>query len=320
MLSHIDVHNYQSLHHVSLDLGQFTVIEGASDSGKSALTRALRALTSNQRGDSFITHGETQTSITGTTERGTVTLNRGKDNSYVVIPSSPHEAQREYTKLSGQVPEQVSEFLGIAAKDPLNYSDQFDMPYLLKTSAGETARVLGELTNVHIIFEAAREANKRRGNKSATLKVKTADLDTIKAKAERYKNLKTQIAAIEQAEESLEKISSLERKKVEIERALQTAEIAQSALKDLQEIASIELPSPDKILEARDRLQAFKTTIGEIRSASETLKSTKTAGLAADEEIARLEAERLSLLSQAGTCPTCGQGTKHLHNDYPWKV
>ena len=199
MLQKVHIENFQSLHDVEVELDGLTVIVGPSSSGKSAFTRALRTLTSNARGDSFISHGEQTCTITAYTDKGVASISRGKKNEYTLIPSNSEK--KIFTKLAGAVPEEVSEFIGIPAKDPLNYSSQFDMPYLLTASAGEVARTLGELTNVHVIFEASREANRQRLTSTQTLKTRAADLQQTRESLERFITLADQQAAAHDAQE-----------------------------------------------------------------------------------------------------------------------
>lgn len=316
MISHIEVRNFQSLHHVDLDLLPLTVIVGASSSGKSALTRALRTLTSNRRGSDFITHGERITTISAATDRGTVTLKRGKatkDNEYIVTPSSPDEQQKTYTKLDGTTPPEVSEFIGIAAKDPLNYAGQFDKPYLLDDVSGsEVARVFGSLTNVHVIFEGARESNRRKLATSATLKTRTTDLTGIKERAEHYRPLKAQLTAITEAEKNLDIARALQLRISKLEAAARTLTEAATIMRRLKPILDTTVPDISTITEAHARLTAYTTTRAALTQAVQGAAQhraliTEHEGAAAD-----LERQYLHTLTEHGTCPTCHQPTTAL--------
>lgn len=311
MLTRIQVTNYQSLHSVDLELGRFTCVVGRTNSGKSALTRAIRTLTSNARGDSFITHGERTSVIVAHTERGIVSLSRGAVNEYTTVPSDPREQQHTYTKLGGNVPEEVSEFIGIAAKDPINYAGQFDMPYLLKDSAGEVARTLGELTNVSVIFEAARESNKTRGQRAATLKLRAADLEQIKERAKSYKNLKPQLAAVEEAEQALTEAQGIQTRIQRLDKLAAAHQQASTILSTLT-VQSFELPdttAADNLLTALRRFESFEA---ELLHHREQLASATQRAAAAVQDIEALEQQYTQLLIEAGTCPTCNQDTKEL--------
>lgn len=281
MIEKIHVRNFQSLHDVSLELGPFTVIVGPSSSGKSALMRALRTLTSNRRGDEFISHGERTTSITARTDRGTVTLTRSKkttDNAYVVTPDDPSHPlapQRTFTKLGGDTPPEVSRFLGIPAKDPINYAGQFDKPYLLDDSAGEVARTLGGLTNVNVIFEAARESNRRKLQDSATLRTRSADLADIKNRVPQYRSLKAQDAALTQAEAHIATARTLEKQIARLTDALSTLDAAERAVHTLTPLAQRTVPSPQPIIQAAARLTALRDALREQQAAQQALTAAQ---------------------------------------------
>ena len=273
MIERLEVRNFQSLHHVVLDLAPFTVIVGPSDSGKSAFTRAIRTLTSNKRGVDFITHGERIATISAVTDRGHVTLKRGRgtnDNEYVVIPTDsghPLYPRREMTKLGGVTPPEVSEFIGIESADPINYAGQLDKPYLLDDTGGEVARTLGALTNVNVIFEAAREANRRTLANSATLRTRAGDLAAVREKVPTYAGLKAQLAAIERAEEFLDTARKLLFKISKIRSAIEAIVSADTVIAQLSTIAVREIPDEQAILTAYARLSAYRKAVQELKDA-----------------------------------------------------
>ena len=79
MIHTLEVKNFQSLKHVKVEFGQFTVFVGKSDSGKTALFRALNILISNMRGvDKYVTIGEKAFTISLTNDEWQITLERSK--------------------------------------------------------------------------------------------------------------------------------------------------------------------------------------------------------------------------------------------------
>lgn len=306
MLTSVSVSHFQSLHDVSVDLKAFTVIIGASSSGKSAFTRALKTLTSNQRGDSFITHGESQCVISAKTDRGTVALLRGKKNEYVVIPEDDPAQQKTYTKLAGNTPEEVSEFIGIPAKDPLNYSNQFDMPYLLTSSAAEVARTLGELTNVSVIFEASREANRQRLQASGTLKTRAGDYETLTQNLDKYKSLAANKEKLEKAEHILEQAHKVQTRIIGIEQLL-------ARIKDIPEVPDITVPDISVIESKHQKLKRLEQLIGKHQQAHTSYMTAKKQAEELTAIAEQKQEEYMRVLREAGTCPTCNQSTDHVH-------
>lgn len=281
MISNVEIRNFQSLHHVELELAPLTVIVGKSSSGKSAVTRAIRMLTSNRRGTDFITHGQKSSTVKAVTDKGTVTLQRGKgtnDNSYTVIPHDDPSQQVTYKKLGGDVPEEVSQFIGIPSKDPINYAGQFDKPYLIAdSSGGEAARVLGALTNVNVIFEAARESNRRKTAKSQTIRTKADDLEAIRNKIPAYKSLKQQAAALDTAEQLIQEATGLERRIARLTQATEQLIASQRAIETLAPYLALTVPDEKPIVQAAARVTQFRDSILEQRAAAAAEKTKREA-------------------------------------------
>lgn len=294
MIHAVEVRNFQSLRHVALDLERFTVIVGPSSSGKSAFTRALRTLTSNRRGAEFISHGERTAVISARTDLGTVTLTRGKgttDNAYVVTPAADPEAQRTYTKLGGETPEEVSAFLGIPAKDPINYAGQFDKPYMLDDSGGEVARILGALTNVNVIFEGARESNRRKLQHASTLRTKADDLETVKSKIPAYKAVKQQDEALTRAEQHIVTAQDLSRRIARLTEALEQQSIASDHIERLTPLATTPDISDEAIVSAAARLTAYRDALTARKRAQDAIAAAQSAYDTVDAEEAALIAQ-----------------------------
>lgn len=276
MLQSIEVRNFQSLHHVSLTLAPLTVIVGPSSSGKSAFGRAVRMLASNARGTSFITHGETVCTVTAVTDRGRVTLRKGKEDSYVVIPHpDQHDSgiehpdlslQQTFTKLAGSVPEEVSAFLGIPPKDAINFAGQFDRPYLLDDTGNEVARTLGDLTNVTMVLEAAREGRRLSLAQNSTLKTRRADLAADEARIDEYRPLKDQRAALERAETLIVTAGEHRARLERLDSLTQSLRDAATALKSIQDIPAV--PDIQRVREAKrlaERLARLDTFAAGLR-------------------------------------------------------
>ena len=308
MLSRIDIRNFQSLHDVSVELKPFTVIVGRSSSGKSAFTRALKTLTGNQRGEAFITHGETQTIIKAVTDKGVVALMRGKKNEYVVV-ANDDGTPKVYTKLNGTTPDEVTDFIGIPAKDPLNYSNQFDMPYLLTASAAEVARTLGDLTNVSVIFEASREANRRRLAASSTLKTRALDYADLTKNLDRYRTLQDDTAKVTEAEEAYYRA-------VTAQENITTLTYILDRIESIPEVpAKKELPTSQVagIETLIERVQLLEGITNRITNADEEFNSLTVDLTGIHGRVQNAEKDYTKALVTMGTCPTCGQDTHGIH-------
>jgi len=276
MFKNIQVRNYQSLKFIDVELGALTIVVGASDSGKSAFFRAINTLVSNQRGSDFITHGEKLCTITAELTQGKIELGRGsgtKDNYYEITDEN---GPRKFTKLSGTVPEEVSDFLKIHPKDPINFASQFDKPYLLDSKEygpSEVARILGALTNVNILFEGARESSRQKNETNATLKIRVEDFNTTESKLETYDSLEEDIKKVEEAEILVEDAKRSTEMLNKLVRAVREIEEAEETLESLQDILSVEIPSVSDITSQVSLLQTLTTVIESIQKDENLIQS-----------------------------------------------
>lgn len=301
------IKNYQSHHDTDLELGNFTVLVGESSSGKSSIVRALHALVSNQNGKDFITHGQSTCQISAETDKGTVVLTKGKPEDSYVILEEGNETPKKFTKLGGGVPDDVTNLLGITPKDPINFAGQFDMPFLLRSSASEVARVLGDLTNVSVIFEASRAALTKRNAMGQKYKVRENDVATLEAQKVRFVGLEEQDKALEQAEEAINRAIEAQNLLQAANDAVMTVRTAQARLKEAQAKTDAPLPSLDAAQAIRQELVTIRTVVAEIQSAGAKRKELVDSLAASELKISDLNEAYDKALKEAGTCPTCNQ-------------
>src|SRR5256885_17256073 len=86
MIERLCVRGFQSLDSIDIELGRFTVLVGPTNSGKSAIRRAIEALVHNDPATGRLREGSTYFGIQLTLEQGAVVelWKGGKRNSYVV--------------------------------------------------------------------------------------------------------------------------------------------------------------------------------------------------------------------------------------------
>lgn len=305
-LTRVECRNFQSLKHVDLDLGVFTVIVGPSSSGKSALIRAFKALASNVRGSGVITRGQKDMAITARTETHTVTLERSERSGLYRI-ADPDGTHRLYTKLAGDVPEQVTAVLRI---DPVtdgqsvNFASQFDKPYLLDESGATVARVLGELTNVTTIFEAVRSANRIRTQAASTLKTRKNDLEQVTTRLADFQGLSDRLKALDEAEQLNARFLELSARHARLDAAVRTLRAAEATI---ERAAVPEVPDAAPLNAALNRcldLQGkLRGLVAKKKQLDQFTKGAQHLWVQAD----MAQDELTATLKAAGICPTCNQ-------------
>lgn len=303
MLQRLTVKNYQSLQEVELLFGKFTVIVGPSSSGKSAVLRSLTALASNERGTESIRFGATSYSISAETDSAVVTLERGKVNQYKILQDGKEE---RYTKLNGKVPAEVTQALNIAPLidgKSINYADQYAQPYLLKESAGEVARVLGELTGINKIFEAVKEANKRKASFNALHKTRISDLSQVTQQLSKYADLPEEVARLKSAEAHLGKVQEIEAQINELSEAIQELDLAEEALAYHLSLAA---PPPlDRLRELYATLDEYSSLLRDLTLAQTEMKEKVRTFKDLEDELEDEKQNLRELLNSYGFCPTC---------------
>lgn len=305
MITDIVIEDYQAIKRADLALGQFTVVTGPTGSGKSAVIRAMKLVAFNARGTTYVRHGATTCrAVLGFAEETLAVAitrgGRGKD-SYRIATAGPVVV--ELTKLAGAVPEEVSRLLKLS---DLNFAGQFDRPYLLAETGSTVARVLGELTNVTLVFDAAREANRRRLEIARDLKAAEASVERLKDQALAYRGLKERRTAAFEAREHLDCMRQITQRVVRLSELASGCEHWRQVLSKA-EASVIEVPSADTLdtMMARiARLRSLYAQHGEAVRAARTWE--KTADAEARGESAAHEALHEALVA-AGVCPTCGQ-------------
>lgn len=309
MLQSIYCKNFQSLKDVELELGKFTVIVGASSSGKSAFIRALRAIADNALHSDNIMQGTKHASVAVTTDSATVTIERSVGGSSVYKIAQASSEESSYSKLNRQVPSQVTAALGIIPSTKevasISFAGQHDAPYLLTESSSNAARILGELTNVSTIFAAVREASKRGKAASTLLNLRKKDQEAIVAQISDYRDINIQAKAIDSVEAVWSEITQL----AELRDSLQTlARRAQTASDALSRVGFIpEPPRLDDIFKEQKTLTEFKKLLKQAILASQKLTSSGTAIQQASDAIVLAEKQLHNLLAEAGQCPLCLQ-------------
>lgn len=144
MIKQITIRNFQSHKRTVMNLHKgVNIICGQSDSGKSAIMRAINwGITNRPGGDSFRSNWGGDTSVEFVlTDEHTVTRKKNDSNYYVVDDVS-------FTAFKTDVPDEVTTTLAL---DDVNIQSQLDAPFLLSCSSGEVAKTLNKIVDLQII-------------------------------------------------------------------------------------------------------------------------------------------------------------------------
>lgn len=312
-IDRLSVSNFQSLSSADISLGAFTVIVGPSNTGKSALLRALRAVARNVSSPSSVKAGQSAFTAKVTFGNTAVSLERGKGHSVYRV-TLPDESEEVFTKAGTKVPEEIQKILGLSEPDgpDLTFSTQIDPPFLLNQSGSVVAKTLGDLTNVSKLHAASKEANRRRLEASKTLKFRTEDAQSCALRLrEEFGDLQSHSTALKAARASMDAVQGKGRELERLKSVLAQIEMSEAAELDLR-VRLEELPQPADVeslaesagalLGERHALLDVIDTLAKLAQAEDTLQQGMQQ---AEDARHHYEQEYVSILQEAGTCPTC---------------
>lgn len=277
MLARLHLKNFQSHRDtvINFDPG-VNAIAGLSDSGKSAIFRALNWVINNKpAGADFATHGESSVEVELILSSGTkIRRRRTKSDNLFEMDG------KEYRAFGQDVPEEIRAALNFA---DVNFHFQMDEPFLLGSgwSPGSIAQYLNRIARLDSIDNAVSDI--RRG-----LLAVQQDLRTKTAQAEANK---TQLAvlggldALEQAVAAYEKKEQMLAQKSATELALTTISHQLEKAIERSERAAAQLASYDEPLLLRLEEKAGKLAAAE--SGRKRLLVLKAALVLSQEKIAQ---------------------------------
>ena len=314
-IERLKVANFQSLAEADIELGGLTVIVGPSNSGKSALLRALKAVVRNVNSPSAVRVGKTTFTSEIEFSGNAVAIERGKSQS-TYRTWKPDGSEDVYTKSGRSVPEEVQTLLGLPDPDgpDLTFSSQIDPPFLLSETGTTAAKMLGDLTNVSKLHAAAKEANRRRLEASRLAEVRKKDFAAVSERMHtEFSDLREHAAALRDARDRLDAVSASVLEAEKVEALLSDLHLLDSAEEDLRTRLG-ELPEPadiealaEKAGELMGMRHALIDLISDFSKCADVEERLAAEAQAAAEAEEKLGEEYHALLVEAGTCPTCNQ-------------
>lgn len=228
-IERIEIFDFQSHHRTVLEpapAGQLTVIVGPSDSGKTAVIRALRWLYYNvPQGTDFINVRTTTARVAVAMAGGCQVIrerHRKNYNRYQVI-SGPDPSN--YEGFGGEVPAEVQEATGVRPVTigdlelNLNLAEQLDGPFLGKSvSAGARAKVLGKLAGTEEVDYAAKQLNADLYRRRQDEKNLVAEIARLQKELKKYDYLTQLEQTINQVAGILSAVKEAQEKKVRLEK------------------------------------------------------------------------------------------------------
>jgi exonuclease SbcC len=263
MLTHLSLRNFQCHQNLDIPLSKITTIVGPSDSGKSAIARALNFVCfNNLRGSSFITHGKDKCTVTLEVDGQTIKRTKTKtSNSYST------EAN-EYSAVSSEVPPEIAKILNVG---DINVANQHDPLFWFSLTSGQLAKELNAIADIAWVDRVLQVS-------VSDMRKVNAEIDVTNSRITALESEEKQIEWVTQADEELQRLETLDVKVNKIAEAsrklselIDRLEANQSQIERFQEIVEDFVPvqkaytATDSHRQGYQRLDSLLSSIPDIR-------------------------------------------------------
>ncbi len=299
MIESIKIRNYQSHRLSILNLsGGVNVITGISQSGKTAILRALNWVINNRpSGSRYINQfaKDKSTSVEIVVDGDTIRRKRtGRFNGYEL---THRETKTAYSGMSTAVPDKIVELLNIS---DLNIQHQLDVPFLITDSAGKISKTINRVTKLEKADEWV-TAITRQLNSATNRKLQTQkSIDELESNLDLYYGLEKIEEIVENIEDLDIEIQKIDENVNDLNYARQTILKNKKAVKLWDRYKEVE-DTIDHIEEIDEEIREINVSIADLDGASLHRRKMIETKRQLDDLLGSYIAE----LEDAQTCPVC---------------
>jgi DNA repair ATPase RecN len=306
----LTVSNFQSLAEITLELGQLTVIVGPSNSGKSAVVRALQAALFNRSGGEFVRESAEKTQVVLQFDGGTLRWLKPRKGGaeYSILQG---ESVTVLTRVGKQMPPEIEALTGVreiqieTLRARLQFASQFDEPFLLAGTGGQAAKLLAKLSKLDVLVTAQvlarRDVDRTRRvgtdaeGLATELRDRLADQPDYEALLARWEALQERAEVLAVDEKRVRDAQALA---AQVQRYRQTQAVW--AEKRLPERTAA-------VQEEAELVAGLAPAVSTFREAAGAVESGRTQLETASASLKRVEEELHDVLAGLEVCPVCGR-------------
>ena len=270
---------------------------GATDSGKSAIIRALRWLIWNRPvGDAFIHYGEDGVFVNVTTDE-IDTIQRAKGpggNEYRIN-------EQIFKAFGNDIPEDVQKILNM---DEVNLQQQLDAPFLISNSPGEVAAFFNKIAHLDQIDFGTKNIQSEIRKITGKILHGEDQLKILEVQIGKYDFLGDFEAKLVLLESKNTELASLQSQKAAIEGIIEQIEEDEILLEEYETLIGFE-KDVDAIIELIDEKQALENEHFNLERHLDAIENLDDDIKSADENIQELEKELKEQMPNI--CPLCEQ-------------
>lgn len=275
-----------------------TTIVGPTDSGKSAITRALRWVSLNKLRSNFRKHGTDKSSVTLYVDGHKVTRTRGKKRNTYSLDG------KRFGAIGKEVPEAISSLLALS---DLNFQRQIDPPFWFTESAGEVSRRLNQVVDLSLIDHTLAKLNAQERAARAEFKVSCERLEKAKKELDDLLEVKLidhDLRALEKADAVL---SSVEDEMRELESCLEDLREDQATVDKLSGVLEECGRAVRDLDKTSRRLVKVEEELGALEDLDREAYELQEALVSLEVELHETRQEFGEEMGKA--CPLCGKET-----------
>lgn len=312
MIESLSISNFLSHKETTIEFSEgVNIIIGPTDSGKSALIKALKWLITNRPlGDGMRSSwgGDTSVSIQITTIDAeqfvddAVNITRIKDkisNSYIVGGS-------RFNAIKGDIPAEVSQYLNLSE---INLQTQFDSHFLLGKSSGEVAQYFNKVAHLDRIDTALQNIQRWTKEVQKKIEYNTEALNGAKMRLNAYGCLGSIESTLISLEEKENRRERLYKDKDTLLKLVKSIRAVEEELKEGEFLSELDdkITGLLKLIKTQKDMKSHLTAILLVCAAGKKLFQEIAQ---VDKELTEMEEKFHSALGKGSICPLCEQMIK----------
>jgi exonuclease SbcC len=192
MLKSIHLLNFQSHKDTTLEFSDgVNCVLGASDTGKTAIIRAIRKLAFNKpSGDEMKSHWGGKMQIEMFTDNAHIVYSKDREAEYVL-------GDTHFKAFGTEVPQEIKDALNL---NYLNMQAQLDSPFLLSETPGKVAEHWNSIAHLEVIDRATSNINSAIRELTADIKYSEGQEKALQESVEQFQYLETFQTEVEKLE------------------------------------------------------------------------------------------------------------------------
>lgn len=297
MINSILVENFQSHKKTQIDFDPgVNVIVGRSDSGKSAVIRALYwALFNRPTGEDFISDWGGSAEVHLDFDDGQLARIRNKSfNGYII-------GEEEYKGFGQNVPEPISKFINMTR---INFQHQMDSPFMLSWSPGDIGTFINNTVDLKVIDRAIHNIKVIIKSESKQINAIQFNIEDAQEQLEDFKDIEEIDSILVSLEKKQERIDCLSNKCGDLEELIEDIEDVEKRLEKASEVL--------KAQRSVEHLCSIQEEVDKLESVARTLQSLLSAIINLENSIDRYSKEIKNMKEEfhnlmPDECPLCGE-------------